>query len=277
MKFFLKSLYQTFYSVKFYREAIQRPLKSGIKVFLLFSVITGIIWGLIHAVSFVGIFSEVESSLENFPQIEVTKDGLDISNIEMPLSLVDGGTYFGLDTTGELTEIPEMYFEGILIRDKDMVFRTLEEAEDNIITYTQLLQMLERESIYMDSDTLATYIKVFAVLMICFLPIWGVIANILVLGFKVFVVTLIGAVVIGLLNKDDAFENAFKIALYISIPIYIINTLWNLFYTMFSQIEFLLTILCILGLIVWAIKWVYFWGLAYYAVYQAPIKPTLNK
>ena len=190
----------------------------------------------------------------------------------MPIAVVDGGTYLGIDTTGELIEIPEMFFEGVLVRQKDIVFRTMEESEDKVITYEELLEIFNRDSIYIDSSALTLYVKIFIVLMICLLPIWGVLVNILILGFKVFVVTLIGAVIIGLLNKDDAFENAFKIALYTSIPIYIVNAVWNLFYMFFSQIELLLSLLCVLGIVVWAIKWIYFWGLAYYSVYHSEVK-----
>jgi hypothetical protein len=268
MKFFLRSLFQSFYSPKFYKDAVARPVKSGLKVFFLFVVLTGVFWGLLTSISFVGIIFTIDPVLKDFPSVEVTKEGLSIEGLEQPFYLTEGTQYVGIDTTGEVQEIPAEFMEGVLIRKDDIVFRTLEEEEDRILTYSELLTAFSKDSIAFDRTVIGSYIKVFSVLMICFLPFWGVFVNIIVLGFKVFVMTLLGAIIIGFLNKENAFENAFKLALYISIPIYIVNAVWNLMYMFISQIELLLTLLCVLGLIIGLGKWIYFSLLAYYGVYH---------
>lgn len=274
MKFFLSALFRSFYSISFYKEAIGRPVKSALKVFVLFSIITGIVWGLINSLSLGLGYKAIEGELEYFPTIQVDGDGLTIQNLEMPFEIQDSGSYVGIDTTGSLSEIPSDFVEGILFRKDVVVIRSIEYEEDLEVGYEEILASLEQSDIYMDSETLKSFLGGLVIVLMCILPFWGIVANFIVLGLKVVIVTLMGAVIIGFLNKEKAFENSFKIALYIAIPIYLVNMLWNWIYMFGSQFQLLLNLLCMVGIVIWIVKWIYFWGLGYYSVYVAVDKAT---
>lgn len=225
---FLKSLVFSVFSPKFYRESVRKGGGKAFGVFVLFLILVTLGYFVYFAFNFGIDLYRIPQEMEDFPQITVTDAGLSVTGLEMPYEYVDDNTYFAVDTTGVITTIPEQYSEGFLLTDTEIIVRSTEYPQDQIVTYDQVLETLDRETLEINEETVATFIQGFGVIIILLSPIaiflWLFVSKI----FAVFVISILGLIVLSIMKKEQPFSKSFTIALYNTIPVVYLNVFFSI-------------------------------------------------
>lgn len=272
--FFLRSLIFTFFSPKFYREAISKGAKKAFGVYSLFILLTSIIFGVYFAITMTIAIVEMPQGLEGFPDI-VIENGELSADIEMPAVYVEKGSYFGLDTTGEITEIPKGYSQALLFTKTEMMFRSKDQYGDQKVSYQEMFEDSGWDRIEINKELIAQYFQIGAVILMCIVPILLFFIRYIWFLLGILIITLIGYAVLSIRKHDKAFEKAFVISTYAFIPVYIVGQVMGWIEGGIASLTdgfYLSSICCLIPLIIWAIKWTVFWGLGMFSIDKVRIQ-----
>jgi len=259
---FLKSLVFTVFSPKFYKEAVDKGWKSAWGVYFLFTVLVSIATFLIFSLSFGLNILNLPEEFEDFPDISVENGELYI-DAEMPIEYTEDGQYLGIDTTGEISEIPVGYNSGVLLTRDVMIFRSEDSYGDQVLTYDEMLTELEMDSFELNSEIVTSFFQTFGIIIIVLAPVviflWKFISTLFVILF----IAILGFIVLSVMNQRDAFSKSFLIAMYASIPVFYINVLLRLFNKVTDSFFGITlgSLCCLIPLLFALIKWGIFWGI----------------
>lgn len=284
---FFEKLIKPVYSGEFYAKVAKEPPKKALGFFTLFTVVLGILGAvLVDAVLAFGItqLPRALDDIDNFPEIRIENGQLYYSG-DMPLEISQQGQYIGIDTTGEITSIPDGYYQGLLLTKSTAIFRSEEYPQDMEITYNEILKQIEISSFKLNREIAQQYITtygttVLAVLMII-TPFVLIIAK-LISGFiALLVMSLIGALIISAMGvKEESFKKSLITAAYVTVPYTYIKIIEFLFSKALSKLGINIRIgnICCLLPMIWAFsKWAFFFILGANAVKESESNQVLKK
>lgn len=261
--FILRSFLFTLFSPSFYREAVQRGTKQAFSVFFAFNLIVTAITSIYFLVSFGIGLSNVPEQLPDFPDIEIS-DGMLTTDPAEPYEFTDGGQYFGMDSTGTITEIPNGYHNGVLLTKSSVIFRSEDNYGDTTLSYDDILNDLSFDTISVDHSNVASIIQKFGIVIMICSPVFIFIGTYLSTLFTVFIISILGLIFLSAQHVPRAFEKSFIIAMYASIPVWYVSILFwflgKITATLGIDIS-LRSLCCLIPLAFTLIKWGAFWGL----------------
>ena len=266
--FFLKSLIFTVFSPSFYVEAVKKGVKKGIGVYLLFTLLVTLVSSLVFAFSFGRDLLNLPETLSDIPQITIENGTLSVDPSQ-PYEFTDEGSYFAIDPTGEITEIPQGYNAGVLLVEDGIIIRSEDAYGDQTLTYDQVLNEFGIEMFYLDHEKIATWVQSFGTLIIIVSPVFIFIGQALSRIIAILFIAALGFVALCALEQEDCFRKSFLIALYASIPVTYINVMQGLIGKGASAIGIsfsLGSICCLIPLLFSLLKWGIFWGLGAYGL-----------
>ncbi|MBN2100529.1 DUF1189 family protein [Candidatus Dojkabacteria bacterium] len=264
--FFLKSLVFTIFSPKFYKEALDKGPKKAWGVYALFSVLITLVIFLYFAIDMGISLYKMPDEIEDFPEISYENNELTVES-DKPLEFIEGGQYIGVDTTGQLQEIPVGYNEGFLITKDSMIIRSEDARGDQVIEYSQL----EIDSFSLDEEKVESLISTLGIAVILVSPFVIFLAEFVGRLISVFLISLLGLIVLSIMKQKDSFKKSFFIAMYASIPVFYLNLLSKLFNWATQELfDFTVgSICCLVPIIIWVVKWGIFWGIGAYGVKES--------
>ncbi len=276
--FFLKSLVLSVFSPSFYREAVAKGTGKALGVIFLFSLIVTFFTSLYFIFTFGLSLRTLPDEFPDFPEITIA-DGTLTTNPAKPIEIIEDNTYFALDSTGSITQIPDEYRKGILLSNTEIIVRTDDFPEDRVVTYTELLQSLERDSIYVDKETLIDVIRGFSVVIMVIAPVFILIGQFLGTLFSAFLFSIIGFIILSIMGIQGAFGKSFTIALYASIPVFYVEFLFSTVGDVLNQLGFSVdpgAICCLIPLVFSMLLWGLFWGIGAWGISREPKLPNSN-
>jgi len=237
------------FSLNFYHLASKRRTGSAVMFFFVFTFVIvslqscGILWGLFKA------GQEIRQSFERgeFPEITITGGVAEVSG-QQPFVFEDNDSFFGIDTTGQYTEIDRrLYTQGFLLKRSSVVFlnRQGDYREVPLSDVQQLLGL--SDPFVLNGETATNYWTGFSLLISVIAFLFLILWNWLV---RLAYIALIGLVVWGivaLIRSGTGFGPVLITGLYALVPALFAHFL-------LSQINFTLPLMTTFFLIV-------FWGL----------------
>lgn len=270
---FLKSLVFTVFSPKFYKEAVEKGWKSAWGVYFLFTFLVSLATFAIFAISFGIDLFNLPGQFEDFPDVRFA-DGELYVDAEMPLEYMDNGQYLGVDTTGEITEIPAGYNSGVLLTRDTMIVRSEDNYGDQVLSYNEIMTEMEIDSFELNSEKISSFIQSFGVIIIILSPVviflWKFLSTLVVILF----IAILGFIIMSIMGQENSFSKSFLIAMYAMIPVFYVNLLIKIFNKVTDSL-FSMTIgslCCLIPIVLVFIKWGIFWGIGAYGVKEAALK-----
>jgi hypothetical protein len=266
---FLESLYKTIYSPSFYKKASLKGIKKSLFVFIGFAVLITIISSVVFFFQSTKVINDLPDFTANFPNINISSDGvLTLTNLSepMPLVFIQDNYYIGIDTTGELTSIPSIHTQGILITATEITIKDPSSPSGVVTaTFTDLLESLERSEINISGADVTKWVESFlnvAKFAYPFLAFgWFLFARLFGLLFVALFVWMFFSVA----KIKYPARNAFIATMYASIPVFYVGyilSLLNKGLTSLIDVD-LMNSCCLIGLLLALIQWGIFIGIAY--------------
>ncbi len=268
--FFLKSLIYPIFSPKFYKEAVKKGMKTAWGVFALFTLLISIIYGLVFAAKAVPALINLPTTLQSMPEFTIENNQLTVNGTQ-PIIFNENGQYFAIDTTGQITDIPQGYNEGVLLTRNFILVRSSDAYGDQQVSYNEVLESFGRSSISINRENVTSFARTFGTIFVIVAPVFIFINNFIGRLISIFLIALLGLIVLNLMGiKENAFNKSFIIAVYASIPVLYLNTLlkgasWVINQFVHDGIK-IGTICCFLPILFSLIKWGFFWGLGAYGI-----------
>lgn len=269
--FFLKSLIYPVFSPSFYVEAVKKGIKKAFVVYTLFTILISIFGAIYFGATFGYKLLKLPDTLGDMPEISLDASGLSI-NPEKPYIFSEEATYFAIDTTGSITEIPAEYSEGFLLLEDRVLIRSKDTPQDQSLTYDQLLQGFGKDSFYIDSDVISGWVQSFGVVIIVASPIFMFIGNFISRLFTILMIAILGLIALSAMDQKDAFRKSFLLAMYASIPVFYLDVLLGLIGKGSEAIGINFSvgsICCLIPIMFSLVKWGFFWGLGAYGLKKA--------
>lgn len=266
---FIESLYKTIYSPSFYKKASIKGIKKSLFVFIGFAVLITIISSVVFFFQSTKVINDLPEITENFPDVYISSDGvLTLSNLdrEMPIEFVENNYYFGIDTTGQVVNIPSAYTQGLLITANDVVIKDPSYPNGFMsFTFVELLESLERTEIRINGEDVTKWIETFINFARFLYPLfafgWFFFARLFGLLFVALIVWMFFHVA----KIKYPARNAFIATMYASIPVFYVGYLVSLLnkgLTSLIDVD-LMNSCCLIGLLLALIQWGVFIGIAY--------------
>ncbi len=280
---FLKSLIYTIFSPSFYAKSVKKGAGKAWGVFFLFTILTTVLTTLFFAFDFGIDLARLPETMEDFPDARIENGELTVEGADMPIEYMEDGTCLIIDTTTHAEEvtIPRACDSGFLFTQYTMTVRTEERSEDISITYEELLADLDRESIVINEETVATFFQSFGLIIILLSPVFIFLGQIVGRLFMILLITILGLVVFSVMKESEAFKKSFIISMYAVIPVFYVNTVIKLVKRLASSaagINLALgTMCCLIPLILAIIKWGIFWGIGAYGVRKMNTEAELTE
>lgn len=260
--FSLKAFVYSVFSPAFYKEAVEkRTTKRAFLTFLLFiGVITFFVSGYVFVTSLPVFFSD--NDIDRF-NLTLYQGELEIEGLEMPFETIEGRQYLAIDTTGVITEIPDEYLEGFVVREDGIVVRNADFPDDQIVDYATMFPSSETTPITFDDRDLNAFLKTFVVIYIVVAPFviffWNLIWKLLV----VLLVSGIGSLFLQRMGRKEAFRDAYVIALYASIPMFYTSVILQLFDALSLELfsGTVGMVCCLVPFGIWVLRWSGFFAL----------------
>jgi hypothetical protein len=268
--FFLRSLVLTIFSPSFYVEAVNKGLKKGFLVYFLFTLLMTAVTFIIFAVGFGADLLQVPEKLANIPEVTI-EDGTLRMDPPEPYIVSDEDYYLALDATGTITEIPEGYTDGMLLKENTIIIRSTETYQDTELGYDAVLNEFDIDFFRLDHDIITNWVQSFGLMIIIVSPLFIFVGLFISRLIAITFIAILGFIVMSALEQQDAFRKSFIVALYASIPVAYVNFVQNLIGKGADAVGITFTlgsICCLLPLIFSLIKWGIFWGLGAYGVNQ---------
>lgn len=264
--FLLKAFTQSIYSPSFYREAYQKGIKKAAMILFVLVLLMTAVGAAKFYYNFGFSFFNTQELLANnsLPtRVQIIDGTLRVEGLDMPVEHTEGGQYIGIDTTGELTEIPDEYNEAALFTADRIIFRSSDNPGDVEATYEQM--NIENFSMTQaELETILGTVNTFIAIMIPFV-IFAM--SLVSVYFTALIVGLIGALILSLMGKQLAMRKSLIASFYISIPVYYVGLILGGINYLITQAGIdLSTLLCFVGPVIGLVKWFGYWGFAVWGI-----------
>jgi len=249
------------FSPSFYAHAVRRRTGSAFLLFFVFTFVIsslqtcGIAWGLLRA------GQDIRNAFERgeFPEITISNGVAEVKG-QQPFVFDDEDTFFGIDTTGQYTEIDRRrYSQGLLLKRTSIVFLNRQgEYQEVPLRDVQTLLNLD-DPFILDGETATGYWTgfsvIFAVIAFVFLLIWNWIVRV---AYLALIALLLWGLMV-LLKPGTGFGPVVSVGLYALVPaLFVVHLL--------SQLSLRFPGLTTVFLLI-------FWGLGLAEALFAPRKP----
>jgi hypothetical protein len=226
IEWFFRGLVQPIYSLPFYRTGIQKGLGWAIFFLLFFAVAQTAIIGVRYAID----ISQASENNEDFPnmgdlQSITIEDGIARVEGTQPWVATDQDYFFGIDTTGEITEIDtRRYNTGFLITRTEL--HTLSEGDYE--TYKlEDFNATFGNPIVINEEVLTRFWDIFSNILLVVVIVgsflWNFVAR---LAFLAILAMILWAIT-QTLRKETEYSEVLITGIYVSVPLIYLNWVWN--------------------------------------------------
>ena len=226
IQWFFRGLVQPIYSLPFYRSGLTKGLGWAIIFLFFFALIQTAIIG----VRFSTGFLQASENAEDFPNMgdlrSITiEDGIARVEGRQPWTASEEGMFFGIDTTGEITEIDtNRYDNGFLLTRTTL--HTLSEGDYERFSLEDLNATFGNP-IVINEEVLNRFVNIFTNVMLIVIVVgsflWHFLARLVFLAFLALILLAIAQS----WRKDTEYSEVLITGIYVSVPLIYLNWAWN--------------------------------------------------